>query len=422
MVKKVLIITYHFPPRPGVASLRLGGLAKYLPEFGWEPTIITAKLPSPPDVRYRVIETEDNDILLEWKRRLGFSAEKTFRNQLGQTQEQDTLVDLFLKCAREILAYPDYNKGWYKYVLPVAGKLLESGEYDAIISSAGPYTTHIIAHDLKKRYKIPWIADFRDLWTQNQYYPHSDVRKYFERKLEVGTLSNADILTTVSAPLAKRLHLLHHLPAYAILNGFDPDLLNPSETRPPIFSITYTGTIFRGKMDPEPLFKVVRKLIDEHKILAADLEINFWGHFEPWLQELVEKNTLNSIVRIHENVPFLQAVEIQRSSQVLLLITENVPREEGLIGGKIFEYFAAHKPILAIGYSKGGVKELLDDTQAGTAAETNKDLEDALLNYYHQFKTEGRVRYCGIDAQIAQYNHKEMARKFAGLLDQVKKW
>jgi glycosyltransferase involved in cell wall biosynthesis len=173
-------------------------------------------------------------------------------------------------------------------------------------------------------------------------------------------------------------------------------------------------------MDPEPLFNVIRKLIDEGKILTADLEIHFWGQFESWLPELAGKHDLNSVVHIHENVPFAQSVEAQRNSQVLLLITENVPREDGLIGGKIFEYLAARKPILAIGYSKGGVKELLEETQAGIAAETDRDLEEVLLKYYHQFKTEGRVRYSGNKSKIAQFSHREMARKFAGLLDQVK--
>jgi glycosyltransferase involved in cell wall biosynthesis len=421
MVKKVLVITYFFPPRPGVASLRLEGLAKYLPEFGWEPTILTAKLPSTPDPRYHVIETKDSDILVEWKRWLGFSPDKTFRDQLGQTVEKDTYMDYLLNAAKEILAYPDYNKKWYQYTLPAARELLKREKFDAIISSSGPSTVHMIAHTLKKESGIPWIADFRDLWTQYQYYSCSRVRKYFETKLEIRTLSNADILTTVSAPLANQLYLLHHLPSYSILNGFDPDLLNSSKTRPSLFSITYTGRIYRSKMDPEPLFKVITKLINDHRIDPSDVEIHFWGCAEIWIQNLIDEYNLNSVIFLHDAVPHAQALEIQRRSQVLLLITENIPREEGLIGGKIFEYLAARKPILAIGYSKGGVKELLDDTQAGIAAETEKDLEDALINYYHQFKTEGHVRYCGIDAKIAQYSHREMASKFACLLDQVNK-
>jgi len=421
MVKKVLIITYFFPPRPGVASLRLGGLAKYLPEFGWEPTIITARLLASPDPLYRVIETEDSDVLIEWKRRLGFSVNKTFREELGETANKDTIIDFFLNCAKEILAYPDYNKGWYKYVILIASKVLESEKFDAIISSAGPYTGHIIAHDLKKESGIPWVADFRDLWTQNHNYLYSRVRKYFETKLEVRILTDADAITTVSQPLADKLHLLHCAPVYVVPNGFDPDFVNYNASLSQKFSINYTGRIYRGKMDLELLFKIIRRTIDWNLINPSFIEIHFWGFFEPWLHNLVERYSLDAIVNIHESVPHEQAIKIQQRSQLLLLLTWNDPEEEGIITGKVFEYLAARRPILSIGYSKGVINELLIETQAGVVAEDEYELEEALMNYYNEYKVEGRVRYAGIDSKIEQYSHREMARKLVGVFEEISK-
>jgi glycosyltransferase involved in cell wall biosynthesis len=418
-VKKVLIISYFFPPRPGVASLRLGGLAKYLPEFGWEPTIITAKLPSHSDPRFHVIETKDSDILIEWKRRLGFSTDKTFREQLGQSEKKDTVIDFFLNCAKEILAYPDYNKGWYKYAMPVARELLENKKYNAIISSAGPYTSHIIAHDLKKHYNIRWIADFRDLWTQNPYFSYSRIRNFFEKKLEMNTLSMADAITTISQPLANDLQFLHKSPICVIPNGFDPNLLTRDISLTKKFTITYTGRLYRGKRDPEPLFRTLQKLINDKKIDSADVEIHFWGSFERWIRELVTHYHLDTIVRFHDPVPNKKSVEKQQGSQILLLLSWNNPREEGVLTGKLFEYLAARRPILSLGYSKGALSMLLDETHAGFSVENDREIEDAFLKFYAEFKNTGQVHYKGIDSEVQQYSHLEMARKFAKLLDQI---
>jgi hypothetical protein len=420
-VKKVLIISYFFPPRPGVASLRLGGLAKYLPEFGWKPTILTAKLHSPSDPRYRVIETEDSDILIEWKRRLGFSPERTFRDQLGQTDKKDTYMDYLLNTAKEILAYPDYNKKWYRYALPVARDLLKREKFNAIISSAGPYTTHLIARELKKESGIPWIADFRDLWTQNHYYSYSRIRKYFETKLEVRTLMDADAITTVSYPLADKLRRIHHAPVFVVPNGFDPDLLNYDVAVTRKFSIVYTGRLYRGKRDPEPLFRVIKKFIDCKIMDPHDIDIQFWGFFEKWVQDLVEKYTLNSVVSIHGIIPHEQALEKQRCSQILLLLSWDDPSDEGVLTGKIFEYLAARRPVLFLGYSKGVIGDLLNDTQAGAMPGNEQELEEILKTFYRQFKVEGKVRYSGIDSRIILYTHKEMAYKLSTVLDEVVK-
>jgi hypothetical protein len=421
MTKKVLIITYHFPPRPSVASIRLGGLAKFLPEFGWEPTILTAKLPSDPDPRYRVIEIRESDILLEWKKRLGFSSDKTFRDQLGQTGKKDTYIDHFLHVVREVIAYPDYNKNWKGYAIPVARDLLKQEKFDAIISSSGPSTAHLVANTLKKESGLPWIADFRDLWTLHHLYSYGRVRKYFETKLEVQILANADAITTVSHPLAEKLQHLHHKMVYVVPNGFDPELLNHTSSLFSKFSINYTGRMYRGKMDPEPLFRVIRKLINENSIDPSDVEIHFWGCAETWIQRLVDEYNLNNVISLHDAIPRAKALWIQRSSQILLLFIWNDPKEKGIITGKIYEYLAAQRPILAIGPFGGTIPKLLEETNTGITAENEQDIETAIMRHYHQFRTMQMVPYSGNKTNISRYSHREMARCFSVLLEKVTK-
>ena len=419
MKKKVLIIAYFFPPHNAIAAQRAGGLSKFLPEFGWDPTIITTRLPSPPEPGLHVVETEGSDILLEWKRRLRFPVDKTFRENLRQTGEKETPVDLFLNSAREILAYPDYNKGWYSQVMPVARRLLEGGEYDAIISTAGPYTAHRIACSLKKEYGIPWVADFRDLWTQNHHYSFGRVRTFFEKRLEIRTLSDADAITTVSSPLAAKLATLHRSPVHVVTHGFDPGILNPDNSPEPGFSIHYTGRIYRGKMDPEPFFRMVRNALDRSLVGAGDIRIHFWGSFEPWLGDLIRSYSLDTIVRLHDQVPRDKAIGIQRSAQVLLLLAWNDPQEDGVLTGKVFEYLAARRPILAMGSSGKGIAALLEETQAGTFAHNDEELETMFLRYYRQYTTGGYVLYSGRDTAVNALSHRNMAGQFASLLDSI---
>lgn len=421
MNKKVLIVTYHFPPRPGIASLRLEGLAKYLPEFGWDPIILTGKLPSPPDPRYHVIETKDSDILLEWKKRFGFSPDRTFRDQLGLTSKKDTITDRLLNVAKEILAYPDYNKKWYRYALPAAQQLVKNETFDAIISSAGPYTAHIIAHDLKKEYNIPWIADFRDLWTQNHYYSYSRIRKHFERNLEVRIIANADAITTVSRPLAERLNKIHNAPIYVVCNGFDPGLLNHKTPLTTNFSISYTGRLYRRKMDPEPFLRALKKLIDKKKIDPSDLEVHFWGVSEDWIQKLVNVYHLENIVHLHCSIPYKEVIQKQRSSQILLLLTWNDPHVKGVIGGKIFEYLAAKRPILAIGQYYPEIDDILQECHAGTTINDDMMIEKILLDYYNQHKITGNVSYSGSEERICKYSHRVMAQRFAEIMNKIAK-
>lgn len=427
-MKKVLIITYHFSQSSTIAAIRLRGLANYLYEFGWEPTILTAKFPnvSEPrtDMRVRVIETPYEDLLITWKRRLGLKTDKTLKEQfeLPTYKDKNTIADFILNCWTEIFAYPDGEKGWYKFAVDASNKLLQEEKFDVIISSSSPVTSHLIAKELKLKYNIPWIADLRDLWTQNHYYRHSTLRKHIERRLEVRTLSAADALTTVSQPLAENLKELHKgKDAYVIPNGFDPAEIVMESHLSDKFRIVYTGYLYKGKRDPELLFKAIQKLIAEGIIEPDEVVIDFYGYEEGWLERDVERYGLQDIVNVHGLIPREEALKKQRKAQILLLLTWNDPMEKGVYTGKVFDYLAARRPILSWGISSGVVEALLKETNAGVHTSSQEELERALKQFHSEFKLKGRVSYCGINAKIERYSQREMARKFAGVLDRIAK-
>ena len=274
-MKKVLIISYHFPPSIAVGGLRIQGLAKYLSEFGWEPIILTTTLPGNPNTQFRVIQTPYYDVIASWKKRFGLKPEEGVKKQFEMKMHKNkkSFMDYVLFFLSEIIAYPDAQKGWYPFAVEAGSEILENENIDAIISSSSPVTCHLIAKELKMKYTIPWIADFRDLWTQNHYYQYSPIRRFIERRLEIKTLSKPDALVTVSNDLAETLGTLHkEKRIYTIRNGFDPQEISFSRADLTTkFTITYTGSLYQGKRDPSKFFKALQDLISEERLIQNDI-------------------------------------------------------------------------------------------------------------------------------------------------------
>ncbi len=321
----------------------------------------------------------------------------------------------------EIITYPDSMRGWYKYAVEAGDKILQSEQIDAILSSSYAVTCHLIAKTLAEKYQIPWIADLRDLWTQNPYSNHCAPRRFAERNLELQTLGKASALVTVSKPLADDLSRLHtHKPVYVITNGFDPEdacFAPPQLTDK--FTITYTGGLYNGKRDPSMLFEALKNLIKDGVIDSEHVEVRFFGSQDLWLFDEIRDANLDGIVKVFGFVPRDQALQRQRESQLLLLLLWNNPKEKGVYTGKVFEYLAAGRPIIALGGPKESVvQDLLNETQAGYYISSLEDLEVVLSKYYSEYVRTGAIPRTK-ESAIMKYSHLEMAKKFADLLDKV---
>jgi len=419
-MKKVLIIANLFH-----ASPRIPGLAKYLPEFGWKPVILTPPLGENPDSRFGppndfkeknwVIETFGYSSQHTWKRR-GRLASKKLPDFVK------AVLRFIYKHYLEVVNYPDEEKGWKTFALKSADDFLAIERADAIISSSSPVTAHIIARELKEKYRIPWVADLRDLWSQNHAYPHSFLRRFFDRMLEKRTLKTADALVTVSLPWAERLMQLHNgKMAYEINNGFDPDDVNGELVKlTSKLTITYTGQIYIKGQDPAKFLLALKQLIDEGEIRREDVEVGFYGPEHESLSEQIQKYDLSNIVKQHGIISRKESIQRQRESQVLLFFKWE-KGEHGWHSGKIYEYLAARRPILATGGEEDVVTELLNQTNAGVAAPTIEDIKSALRKLYVEYKLSGRISYHGSMKEISKYSYLEMARKFAAVLDDLQK-
>ncbi|MBI3041143.1 MAG: glycosyltransferase [Chloroflexi bacterium] len=423
-MKKVLIIGFLHPLTLSGGSFRTLPLASYLPEFGWEPVVLTPLLLEKRQLPFRVVETPYRDVLVFWKKLFGFKLDEDIKMQVKNrfgTDSKTSVVDFFLTRAGEILNYPDSHRGWQRFALEAGNNLLEHEKIDAMIS-CHPTISHIIASNLKAKHRIPWLADFPDLWSQNHNYSYSSLRKAIDKRLEKKTLSMADVLTTVSEPWAEELRALHKgKPVYTVTHGFDPLQVNiPPVKLTDKFTITYTGTIYRGKQQPSRLFAALRDLISDETIDPVDVEVRFYGSKHDWLDKEIKQYGLSNIVKQYGVVPRQAAIIKQRESQLLLFLDWDDPQEKGVYTGKIYEYLGTRRPTLATGGAADDVvAELLNKTKAGKQAATVEDIKQTLKNLYREYKLKGDLAYNSIDSEINKHSHREMARKFSAILDRL---
>ena len=449
-MKKVILIAFYFNQVNEIASKRLRALAKYLPQFGWDPIVIVPDLGFIPkendDLNCRIIYTEYEDMFSHFSNKFKKSNSSEADDSKGSRDSRDSIefndeklkdstsysnpiASKAISIAGEVFAYPDGMKYWHESAFKEASKIMDEEEIDAIISSSWPITCHTIAKDLKEHHDIPWIADLRDLWNLNPYVSHTFIRDYFEKRLELKTFENADALTTTTDLAAETLSTLHPMSRIVpILSGYDKDdfkfleeLVSKNDNFSNDFSeklkFIYAGSLYGGKRDPTYLFEAIRQLEDEGKLDSSKISIEFYGD-STGLEEIASRYGLLDIVQIGGKIAHEEVLKKQLNSDVLLLISWDNEKEKMFIPGKIYEYFALKKPVLSIGYKEGSLKDLIEETKVGYHVSSLESTKEALLNIYDEFVENGTVELSS-DINIEDYSMENMAKKFADLLNEL---
>jgi glycosyltransferase involved in cell wall biosynthesis len=428
-MKKVLIIGFLWPYHRR-AGARLGGLVKFLREFGWEPVLLTAPLDTKPEIDLRIIEVPYKFALDFWMKLFRFNqnASANVREQakqrVGGTSKKSfrgALIDFAFTRALEIIDYPDNEKKWERPALKICAELWPQEKFQAIISSSPPVTGHLIARKLKLKYHVPWVADLPHLWSLNNSYAYSSLRRIVDRRLELKTLSRADGLTTTSGPLVNKLKTLHKtVPLHSITHGFDPDTVNdPPDKLTEKFTITYTGSFDPALRTPTLLLESLQQLISKGVMDRGKVEVRFFGPDEGWINSEIEKCGLSGLVKQYGRVTMAEAQARQRESQLLFNPKWDDPKEPGIHSLKLLEYLAARRPVLATGKYRDVADELLAETGAGIYAADAAAIEQALAESYREYQQKGSVTWRGDVTKINSYSQREMARKFALLLDSL---
>ncbi len=418
--RRVLLCCYYFPPVASVGSVRVGALAKYLPRHGWDVSVVTPRRPGRSPDGVGLVETEDVDRARTWKRRLGLRADLALKDQVGAEAGARAAGwrGAAIEIAKVLLAFPDAHRGWAKVAEDAATELALRTRIDAILTSSPPVSVHLAGSRARRRIGVPWVADLRDLWTDDHNSTAPAWRRRLERRLERRTFRNAAALVTVSEPLAETLHAAHAgPPTHTILNGFDPDFAGPAARLATDFVICHTGTFYQGRRDPTPLFDALASLFASGRVVRDLVRVRLFSRAEPWLAQAIERRGLGDVVRLEPWIAWEDALRVQQESQVLLLLHWGDHEERGVFTGKIFEYLAARRPILMVGGGAGVLADLLRETGAGVHVRDLPSLEHQLATWWDEYRATGAVRYRGDESRLDHYSHDRMAREFAAVLD-----
>lgn len=421
------------------ASPRIPGLVSALPEHGWEAVIITTPLEAnAPEIlgfpegfldKARVIQAPyRGDIFWMWRglfRLLGFDMKESLTEQIKNragVRDKRSFVDELMRAYQTLFAYPDTERTWRIPGLRVARQAAQSKSFDAILSSSPFPTSHRIANRLQHETGLPWIADFRDTWTDNPTYSFPSLRKRLECRLERRTLASASALITVSDDYAEQLRRTHRRDVAVVPNGYTFHAANGSSPLSKRFRVTYTGTIYTEKQDPEKFLQALAQLNAEGEIDLKDVEVCFFGRRDNWLNSRIAAHGLANVVFQRGSVSRLDAVAEQRKSQLLLFLNWEDSENKGLSHLKLYEYLAAGRPILATGgHGDDSVQQILAHTNTGYFAPTIADIKLALSTAYRQYRDDGRVAYRGRADAISEYSYEGRARLLAQCLDAASK-
>ncbi len=420
---KILIISYYFPPFNVVGAIRAGKMAKYLKQLGHDVRVLAADhqlwAPNLP------VEIEEKYII----RTPWFNVNKPIELLLGGKkkiaaqgfQGVKKLPSIFKAMGyfyKDCINFPDGQIGWYPYAIKAGKKLLDAWKPDFIWGSSSPPTSFLIAKKLSKYYKVPWVADFRDLWADNHnaelYY--SAIRRFIDAKLEKRVLATASALITVSEPLADILKNKFTQPVAVITNGYDlEDYPKPDENKEKNseFNIVYTGMIYPKKEDFSPFFEALSLLGDDIK----NIKINFYGKGSHLIQKNAIQYGVADIVRYHDPVSYQESLRLQVNADLLLLLIFDTNKERGALPVKLFEYLGARKPILLVGYQDCPAADIIRKLNRGcvdnSATAIAQFLKKCLLN-----KIEDKSPLLPLDS-VCDYSRLEKAKELVTFLESL---
>lgn len=386
-MRRVLYIAYYFPPAGGPGVQRTLKFVRYLPDHGWEPTVVTVRadraawpatdpsmLAEVPDA-VEVVRTHAWDPYAAYARLKGRSK----ADSVGVGFADPEAPGLFEQVARFIRAnvfLPDARVGWVPFARRAVARLMREQQFDALITTGPPHSTHLVGRWAADRFGLPWLADFRDPWADLSYYdqlPFLPWSRALDARQEQRTLNRAEALVTVSRAVAELLSGRTATPVHVIPNGYDPeDFRGVLPVRGDGFRVVYVGTLTEAQ-NPHALWETLVAL----RAGGRDVRLHLVGRVDAAVRNSLMASGLapddadrdDSPVRITPYVPHREAVAHMLGADLLLLCVPRTAESEGILTGKLFEYLAAGRPLLAMGPAVSDAARIIREAGAGVMVE-----------------------------------------------------
>ena len=431
-MKRLLIITYYWPPMGGGGVQRWLKFSRYLRHYGWEPVIYT---PSNADVanmddsllsdvpeNLQVIKRPIWEPFDLYKKLTGKSKDEKVQPGFLQESQANPGMQKISVWIRGNLFIPDAKRFWIKPSVRFLTSYLKKNKIDAVISTGPPHSNHMIAMALKRKTGIKWLADFRDPWTNIDYYDKLMLTKWADKRhhsLEKKVLHSADRVVTVSWSWADDFYKSTGIKPHVVTNGFDPadfDFQSDRKQNDKL-TLTHIGSLNKDR-NPLSLWKALSLLIGSQINLEQKLRIKLIGPTDISVFEETRKYNLEAIVEHIQHLPHKEVLKEVRNADVLLLPLNNTPNISGVVPGKLYEYLASLRPILCIGSPEGDSARIIKMAEAGKVFDfTDVDgIKACLADYLNLHAGSGLRDNITVPDQ---FSRKYLAGEIARLLDEI---
>lgn len=437
IMKRVLIITYYWPPTGGSGVQRWVKFTKYLPSEGWQPVIYTPENPEQLAVDHsleseipagtEIIKTritEPYELYRKFLKGSGHSKEAVEVNPVNA--QEKSLLQKAAMWVRGNLFRPDPRCLWIKPSVSFLKKYLKDHPVDLIVSTGPPQSMHLIGMKLAGETGIPWIADFRDPWTKIFYFKHlslSASTEKWHKKMERKVLDNATAVVAVSPLVQKEFQEMTNTPVELITNGFDESDFNPEPCKEAcggagkLFRVTHTG-LFAADGNPTVLWEVLAEECAKDSLFKSSLEIRLVGKTDEQVIKSIEEAGLKENLTDIGYQPHSIAVDEQRKASLLILPLRKEPEYKAVLPGKVFEYIASYRPVLGIGQPDGAMSMILDRTNTGKVVDwEDKDMLKKIIRQCWEKHINGSLAV--ENADISCFARSNLTHRMAELFDRI---
>ncbi len=435
-MKKILVVAYYFPPSGGPGVQRVLKHIKYLPEFGWLPIILTVSNGQFPARDESLLKQIPAGTVVE--RTQIYEPYNIYRMFTGKSK--DTAIDVntikkdnskiglkenLAEFIRSTFFIPDARVAWLLTARKKALDIIKQHDIKAVYSSSPPYTCSLIAKYASQKAKLPWIAGFRDPWTDFISTPKRwFLPKMVDRKLEKSVFMTADYVECAWEGIIKdaltKYPELNSSKFVHVPNGFDSNDFPKVSYRPnPIFTLTYTGSMY-GRRNPESLFRAIEELLSAGKFKPEDFKLRFVGRFGKEVTDMFKKASFSESIEEVGYVTHQESIEMIMKSDALLLVVDESKESREIVPGKVYEYIGVERPLIAIGPEDGAVAKLIYETSAGDIAHQNnlQKIKSMFMQAYTNWKN-GIHTSNPNQAAIRKYERRNATGRLAELLAEL---
>ena len=424
-MKKVLIITYYWPPAGGPGVQRWLKFVKYLPEFDIEPIVYCPENPSYPTLDSTLSDDlSDNITILKHPigeplrfLKLFFKTKtKAYANGLIPTASKQSILDRFLIFIRGNFFIPDARISWVKPSDDFLSGYISNNKIDTIITTGPPHSVHLIGMRLKAKHVLKWFSDFRDPWVDINYHHHLKLTKNAQKQhlmLEKKVLNKADHIIVTSTQTKLLFSNKTNQPITVVTNGFDDASI--SKVKMDLnFTLTHIGFL-SSQRNPAILWDVLSELIHELTDFKEKFRLVLVGTVSADVINAINVSGLGSYLDIIETVSHFDAAKYQRKSQVLLLLEGNTKAATYIIPGKLFEYVNAQRPIIAIGPQPSDITSILKETNTGNyfKYDEKEALKHQIIKLFTAYKNNN---LCVSPREIERYSRRNCTKKLSQIL------